>query len=120
VAALDAAHVASRAELLAPETGRVGEVVNRQLRAVENLFAVHVGDRDFGRWNPPQPGFLVAVERIAELRQIAGADERGLAHHDGRIDLGEARGPPMHIEEPGDQCPLQARAGPAQQVETRP
>ena len=42
------AHVGAVRARLAAEARRVGRVANRQLAAVENLAAMHVGERHFG------------------------------------------------------------------------
>ena len=75
VAALDAAHVAPGAHLLAPEAGRVGDVLDRQLLAVQDLVAVQVGHRHLGRRDPPEILLGIVVQVVAELGQVAGADQ---------------------------------------------
>ena len=68
VAALDAANVAAGGHLLAPETRRVRDIIDRQGIEIDNLIAVHVRERDLGGRDPPEVLFSVVVHVLAELR----------------------------------------------------
>ena len=96
--------------LLAAEARRVGDVVDRQRVAVEDLVAVEVGHRHLGGRDQPEVLLGVAVEVVAELRQVAGADQALALHHRGRVDLGVAVLAGVQVEHPGDQRALQPRA----------
>ena len=87
VAALDAAGVAAGRHLLAPEAGGEGDVADRQLGAVDDLVAVEVGDRHLGGGDEPEVLLGVAIEVLAELGEVAGADQALAAHHVRRVDL---------------------------------
>ena len=62
---------------------------DRQLGLVEDLAGDEVGERDLGgRDQPPAVGGPVAV--LGELRQLAGAEHRLVAHQHRGPDLGQA------------------------------
>src|SRR5437773_888548 len=119
VPALDAAHVAPRRHLLAPEAGRVGHVADRQPLRLQHLVAVEVGDRHLGRGDEPQVLLGVAVEVVAELGEVPGADQALALHHRRRVDLDVAVLARVEVEHPGDERALEARARAAQHVEAR-
>ena len=58
----EASHVRAVGAGLAPEARRVGGVPDRQLPAIENLAAMHVRQRHFGRGHEVQIPFTRDLE----------------------------------------------------------
>ena len=119
MAALDAACVAAGSHLFAAEAGGEGDVPNRQRGAVEDLLSIEVRDRHLGGRDEPEVLLGVAVEIVAELGQVAGADQALAPDHIGRVDLDVAVLGRMQIQHIGDERALQARAPALQNVEAR-
>jgi hypothetical protein len=67
VAALDAPRVAPGGHLLAAEAGGVGDVLDGQGGAVQDLVAVQVRHRHLGRGDEPEVLLGVAVQVVTEL-----------------------------------------------------
>jgi hypothetical protein len=73
---------------LAPETRRVGGVLDRQIAAVEDLAAMQVRQRHFGGRDEVQVPVAGDLEQVGfELRQVPGPDERCRIHHERRLHL---------------------------------
>src|SRR5207249_416375 len=71
---------------------------------------VEIGEGCFGGRDEPEVLLRVVIEVLAELRQVARAEEVLLAHHEGRIDLGVAVLTGMDIEHEVDEGALKAGA----------
>ena len=85
----DAARIAAGAARLLAEARRVGAVANGQLRVVEDLVCVQVGEHDLGRGNEVEP--LGGLEEVLlELGQLTGAGEGLLVGERGNPPLGRA------------------------------
>src|SRR5437660_1219359 len=91
VATLNAAHVASRAHVLAAEASRVRNVPPRQRLNVEDLVTMDADELRFSCRYQPNVVVLVAIEVFVEVRQMGAAQKRLALCHEGRIDLGESR-----------------------------
>src|ERR687885_1785166 len=87
VPALDAAYIASGRHLLPAPARCVGDMLDRQRRAVQNLFAVEIRDRDLRRRDEPEIVLVIVVQVVAELREIARAVEADLLDDERRIDF---------------------------------
>jgi hypothetical protein len=118
VAALDAASVAAGGHLLAAEAGGEGHVLDGQGGAVQDLFAVKIGDRHLGGGDEPEVLADVAIEVVAELGQVAGADQAVAADHEGRQNLAVAVLVGVQVEHEADERALQAGAPTLEHVET--
>ena len=120
VLADQAAHVLAVRPRFAAETHRVGRVPERQLAAVEDLVAVQVRDRHFGRRHEVQVPVSGDLEEVGlELRQVAGAQQGGGVHQVRRIDLGVAVFARMQVEHEVDERAHHARAFAQRDGETR-
>ena len=111
----DAARIAAGAARLLAEARRVGAVANGQLRVVEDLVCVQVGEHDLGRGNEVEP--LGGLEQVVlELGQLTRAGERVLVGKGGKPPLDR---PPLDVgvEHEVDERALQAGAGAMQCVE---
>ena len=71
VDALDAPGIPSGGGLLATEARRMGNVITRQLVRRDYLITVQTGNGDFRRGYKPQVVFVVMVEIVAELGEVA-------------------------------------------------
>ena len=105
--------------LLAAEAGREGDVADGQRRAVEDLVAVEVRDGHLGGRDPPEVLLGVVVQVLAELRQVARADEALAPHHVRRVDLDVAVLLRVQVEHVRDERALQPRAPALEHVEAR-
>ena len=106
----EAAHVLAVGAGLGPETRRVGDVAQRQLRLVEDLVAVQVGQRHLGGGH--QIVRIVAGEPeqvVAELGQLAGAGQRVGVDDERRQHLTVAVLAGVQVEHEVDQRPLEPR-----------
>jgi len=70
VATLDAAGVAARGHLLAPEAGGVGHVLDGSLSPSRISSRYRFGHRHFGGGNEPEILDGVVVQVVAELGQV--------------------------------------------------
>ena len=99
-----AAHVGAVRSRFASEARRVGRVLQRQLTPVENLFAMEIRQRHFGRRNQEQIPVARDPEQILfELRQVARARQRRAIHHERRLDFAVAVLARVQIEHEIDQ-----------------
>src|SRR2546430_308911 len=71
----------------APEARGVGGVAERQLGAVEDLVAMQVGERNFGRGDEEQIVGRGLVRFVFELGDLAGALHRLALHDERRLDF---------------------------------
>ena len=112
------ARVAPGRACLAAETGREGDVAERQLARLEDLAGVQARERDLGGAGEVEP----VVSKLVDVRLVggerAGADERALADEHGRQDGDEAlrrepveREPVEREREPGRVADPVAEAG---------
>ncbi len=76
VDALDTAHIPTSGDLLTPETRRIGHVVDRKLRFLQNLVPVHIRHRHLGGGYEPLVFLCVAEKMLGKLWQVTGADKR--------------------------------------------
>ncbi len=104
-----AADVAAVRAGLGPEAGRAGAVAERQAVLAQDLVAVQVGDRHLGGRYQEEVAPLDAEEVVGELRQLAGAGERGGVDEVGGDELGVAVAPGVEVEHVGDQGALEHR-----------
>ena len=78
-----AARVLAGGARLGAEAGRAGGEAQRQLLLVEDLVVHEVGERHLG--GRDQPEAVVGAEQVlGELRQLAGAERRVVAHQERR------------------------------------
>ena len=84
---------------------------------LQHLLAVEVRHRYLRRRHEPEIVLGVAVEVVAELGQVTGADQAVGLDHRGWIDLRVAVLTGVEIEHPRDERALQPRPGAAQHVE---
>src|SRR5439155_15605623 len=83
-----AADVLAVRSRLAAKARRVRGVANRQLASIENLAAMEIRERHFGRRDEIEIPVAGNLEQIGlELRQIAGAEQRGAVDEKRRLDL---------------------------------
>src|ERR1019366_4098558 len=118
MAALDAADVAPRRHLLAPEARRVCGQVNRQNAFVESFIAMEAGQRNLGGRDEPEVVLFIVVHRVPVLREMPSARDSLAIHHQ-RRDYLEVSLLLLDIEHPRDQRALEPRARAAQDIETR-
>src|SRR4051812_44830154 len=104
----------------AAETGRIRGVADRQLAAVEDLAAMQVRQRHFGRGNEIQIPIAADLEQVLlELRELAGTLQRLAVGEKRRLDLAIAMLARVQIEHEVDQRARQPCAGAAQYGEAR-
>jgi len=102
----------------AAEAGGVRRVLERQETAVEDLAAIEIGDRDLGGRDEVQVPVAADLEQVLlELRQLAGAVERGAVDQEGRLDLGVAVLAGVQRQHEVDQRAFQLGAGAEQHGE---
>src|SRR5258706_1186207 len=116
--ALDAAHVATGAHLLAAEASRVRDVPQRQLLERDRFVAMLRDELRLRRRDQPEVIVVIAIEVLVEMREMRRRDERLLTCHERRVDLGEA-GVDLEVDHPGDERALKRCAGAPQVVEAR-
>src|SRR5262249_37088883 len=105
---------------LAAKAGRVRRVAERQLAAVEDFVAVEIGQRHFRRRHEIQIPIAGDLEEVRlELRQIAGAGQRGGVDEKRRLDLAIAVLARVQIEHEVDERARQPRARAAQHGKAR-
>ena len=79
------------AACLAPKTGRISRVFDRQVLSVEDLFGVVIGDRDLGRWDQRKAAFVLDMKQVVlKLRQLVGPEQRCAIYEKRRQSLGIA------------------------------
>ena len=118
VDAKEATRVLARRARLAAEARRRRAVAQRQHRLVEQLAAVHRGERDLGGRDRPQPVALDGVGLVDELRQVPRRGQRLGEHQRRRAHLGVVDG--LHVERvPGERA-QQPRATALEEREHRP
>src|SRR5438105_3928538 len=94
---------------LGPPRRRVRHVLQRQLVAIQDLFAVEVRDRDLsGRYQPEIP-ILHLEQLVGELGEVRGAYHRSRVDQHRRPQLGVAMLAGVHVEHELNQPALQAR-----------
>ncbi len=97
-----------------------GHIFDGQLLAAENLLAMQVGDRDFGRGQVDRVVALAAVELFFELWQLGGTHQRLGVDQQRRIDLRVAVFTGVQIEQEVNQHPLQGAPEPVQRAKALP
>src|SRR5438445_6830690 len=117
MAALDAAHVAARAHVLASEAGGVRDIAAGQGGRVEGLVAMEPHELRLRGGNEPHVVVLVAIQVLVEVRKVRASYERLATRHERRIDLGETSGD-LEVDNPCDERALQRRASAAQDIKT--
>ena len=91
---------------LASETRRVRRVAHRQVAAIENLAAVKIRQRHFGRGYQIQIPFTRDLEKILfELRKLPGSSERCAVHQERGLNLPISVLPRVQIEHEIDERP---------------
>ena len=118
MAALDAAHIAARAHLLASEAGSVSRIQTRQAGFIQNLAHVQTGQRNFRGWHKIKIFFVIFVKIIGELWQLSRTEHRIGPDHERQIFFGIAL-TNMKVEHVCDQRALKPRARSAQHIEAR-
>ena len=109
--AQQAARVFPRRPGLPAEAGSVSGVGDREPRAVENLVAMHVRDRDLRRRDEKQV-VAGAVGVLLELGELAGSLHRLPFHQKRRLQLHVSVLPDVHVDHEIDETPHQPRAAP--------
>jgi hypothetical protein len=116
----EASHIRAIRSGLAAETWRVGRVLQRQIAAIENLFAMKVRERHFGRRNQEQiPVAADAEEILLELWKVPRSCERRAVHQKRRLDFLVAVVACVDVEHEIDQRPLEPGAGAQQHGKAR-
>lgn len=95
------------------EAGGVGGVVDGEVLVFEDLLAMEVGDGDFGGGDEVEVVFGAVVDLVAELGELAGADEALGFDEERGADLGVAVPGGVEVEEEVDEGALEAGAGAA-------
>jgi len=117
----ETAHVGAVRTSLAPEAWRVRRVAKRQLSAVENLAAIEIGQRNFGRRDEIEIPIAADLEKILfELRKIARAAEGIGVDEKGRLDFRVTVLARMQLEHEVDQRAGETGAGAHEHGEARP
>src|SRR5688500_3519617 len=82
------AYVGAVGSCFATEARRVGGVADRQIAPIEDLPAMQIGERHFGRRNQEKIPLAGDLEQVVfELRQIARAAQRVAVDEKRRLDL---------------------------------
>ena len=102
---------------LAPETGRICGVIDREVRGVEDLIAVDVGDGHLRGGNQVQVVALDGVHLPFLVRQLAGAAPGGGIDQQRRPQL-QVACQLRHLEHEADEGALQPGAGAGVQDES--
>ncbi len=113
-----AARVAPGRARLRAKAERAGGEAQGQAFLLEDLLADQIGHRHFG--GRDQPVAVARAEQVlAEFRQLIGAEHRGIAHQNRRVDLEIAVLAGVQIEHELHQRPLHPRQRALQHHETR-
>ncbi len=114
------ARIASIAARLAAETRRMADVANRQAFGIENLIAIEIRDRHFGRGNQIQIVIAGDAELIfGKFRQLSRSEQRIAVDEVRNVHLGIAVLGDVQIEHELRQRALQARKRTANDDEPR-
>ena len=89
---------------LAPEAGRVGGVVNRQVLAAQHLVGEQIGHRHLRRGDEEEVFALDVVHVVFQFGQLAGAEHRLPVDQERRKDFGIAVLFDVQIQHEVDQC----------------
>ena len=103
------ARVLARRARFAPEAGGVRHELQRQ-RGANDLFAVVVGDGDFGGRDQPEVVLGAVVHVFGHLGELAGAGHGRGGDEVGGADLGVAVLLGVHVQHVRDERPLEFRA----------
>jgi len=89
---------------------RVCDIAQRQRLGRDDLVAHEIGDGDLGRGDEEELGIVAHREEVGlELRELAGAGERGARHEIGDVDLGIAVLAHVQVEHELRERAMQAR-----------